>query len=71
MEQKQPVNVYGVTHYYEHGELECIFDGFGYRDPGGNFTWYDGYNPPPDDEFYSSYWMPYGGGKELEELKTL
>lgn len=41
----KPVNVYGSTSYYERGVIECICDGFGYRDNDGNITWYDGYKP--------------------------
>ncbi len=65
---KQPVNVYGTTSYYENGLLECVFDGFGYRDSNGNITWYDDYNPPKDDEFYLTTVVPYGNGCDLSEL---
>ena len=68
-EIKQPVNVYGSTSYYERGEVECIYDGFGYRDSNGNITWYDGYNPPEDDEFHLTTITPYGNGKDLSEMK--
>lgn len=64
---KQPVNVYGTTEYWD-GLLECVFDGFGYRDDKGNITWYDGYNPPKDDEFYSTLIVSYGNGCDLSEL---
>lgn len=66
---KQPVNVYGVTEYWEHGNLECVFDGFGYRDDNGNITWYDGYNPPKDDEFHLTTIVPYGKGTDLSDMK--
>ena len=66
----QPVNVYGTTEYYERGELESVFDGFGYRDEGGNITWYDGYNPPKDDDFYITTIIPYGNGCDLSEITT-
>ena len=65
---KQPVNVYGVTEYWEHGTLECVFDGFGYRDDNGNITWYDGYNPPKNDEFYLTTIVPYGMGADLSDM---
>ena len=64
----QPVNVYGTTDYYENGMLECTFDGFGYRDNDGNITWYQGYNPPKDDDFYYTLIVPYGNGCDLSEL---
>lgn len=65
---KQPVNVYGTTSYYENGLLECVFEGFGYCDNDGNITWYEGYNPPKDDEFYLTTVVPYGNGCDLSEL---
>ena len=65
---KQPVNVYGVTEYWENGLLDCIDDGFGYRDKDGSITWYNGYNPPPDDEFHSTLIVSYGNGCDLSEL---
>ena len=64
----QPVNVYGATDYYENGMLECTFDGFGYRDNDGSITWYEGYNPPKDDDFYYTLIVPYGNGCDLSEL---
>ena len=64
---KHPVNVYGSTLYYERGEVECVYDGFGYRDSNGNITWYDGYNPPKDDEFHLTTITPYRNGKDLSE----
>ena len=63
----RPVNVYGSTSYYENGSLECVYDGFGYRDRNGNITWYDGYTPK-DDEFHLTTIAPYGNGKDLSEL---
>lgn len=65
---KQPVNVYGQTEYYEDFELECVYDGFGFRDEYGNITWYDGYNPPPDDESHCTVIAPYGNGRDLSEF---
>ena len=65
---KQPVNVYGTTEYWENGLLECVDDGFGYRDKDGNITWYNGYNPPLDDEFHSTLIISYGNGRDLSEL---
>ena len=65
---KQPVNVYGVTDHWERGILECMYDGFGYRDNDGNITWYEGYNPPPDDEFNLTTIIPYGNGADLSEM---
>lgn len=65
---KQPVNVYGTTAYWKNELLECVYDGFGYRDNNGNITWYDGYNPPKDDESHSTMIMPYGKGKDLSEM---
>ena len=32
----KPVNVYGSTSYYECGEVECVYDGFGFQDEDGN-----------------------------------
>ena len=32
----KPVNVVGITSYYENGLLECVYDGYGYRDSDGN-----------------------------------
>ena len=61
---KKPVNVYGLTEYWENGLLECVYDGFGYRDSNGNITWYDGYNPPKDITTI----VPYGNGCDLSEL---
>lgn len=68
MSDKKPVNVYGQTNYYENGLLECITDGFGYRDENGNITWYEGYMPI-DDEFHQSIVCPYGNGVDLSEVK--
>lgn len=65
---KQPVNVYGVTQYCRNYILERVDDGFGYRDENGNITWYDGYNPPPDDGCYWTHITPYGNGCDLSEL---
>lgn len=64
----QPVNVYGITEYRENGSLEELYDGFGYRDNEGNITWYDGYNPPKDDEFHSTMIVSYGRGADLSEI---
>lgn len=64
----KPVNVYGSTSYYENGLLECIYDGFGFRDEKGNITWYDGYNPPEDDECHITTIAPYGNGNDLSEI---
>ena len=64
----QPVNVYGRTSYYENGSLECLYDGFGFRDADGNITWYEGYNPPKDDECHSTLIISYGNGKDLSEM---
>lgn len=64
---KQPVNVYGSTSYYERGVIECVYDGFGYRDSDGNITWYDGYEPK-DDEFHLTTIVPYGNGCYLSEI---
>lgn len=64
----KPVNVYGQTSYYERGSLECVYDGFGFRDEEGNITWYDGYNPPKDDDFHLTTIVPYGNGKDLSEM---
>lgn len=66
----KPVNVYGSTSYYEDGLLECVFDGFGYRDNNGNITWYDNYNPPKDDDFYFTTVIPYGNGCDLAAVVT-
>lgn len=63
-----PVNVYGSTSYYENGILECVYDGFGYKDSGGNIAWYGGYNPPDDDEFHLTIIVPYGNGADLSDL---
>ena len=66
----QPVNVYGTTEVYNENELlECVYDGFGYRDDNGNITWYEDYNPPKDDKFHSTLIIPYGRGKDLSEIK--
>ena len=66
---KQPVNVYGTTEVWNENEnLEEVYDGFGYRDTEGNITWYEGYNPPKDDEFHSTLIIPYGNGCGLSEL---
>ena len=64
----QPVNVVGITSYYENGLLECVYDGYGYRDGNGNITWYDGYNPPEDDEFHLTIIISYGNGTDLSEM---
>ena len=64
----KPVNVYGSTSYYENGMLECVYDGFGFRDETGNITWYDDYNPPKDDKCHITTIAPYGNGKDLSEL---
>ena len=64
----KPVNVYGTTECWWNGLLECVYDGFGYRDSDGNITWYDDYNPPKDDEFHLTIIVPYGNGKDLSEL---
>ena len=64
----KPVNVVGITSYYENGLLECTYDGYGYRDSNGNITWYDGYNPPEDDEFNLTIIVPYGNGTDLSEM---
>lgn len=64
----KPVNVVGITSYYENGLLECVYDGYGYRDSDGNITWYDGYNPPKDDESNSTIVIPYGNGTDLSEM---
>lgn len=63
-----PVNVYGSTEYYEDGLLECVYDGFGYRDSLGDITWYGDYNPPKNDEFHVTTITPYGNGCKLSEL---
>lgn len=64
---QRPVNVYGQTSYYVDGELECIYDGFGFRDENGNITWYDGY-VPCDDGFHLTIVVPYGNGADLSEM---
>lgn len=64
----QPVNVYGTTSYYENGLLDCVDDGFGYRDSDGNITWYGDYNPPKDNEFCFTTIVSYGNGCDLSEL---
>lgn len=64
---RRPVNVYGQTSYYEFGILECVYDGFGFRDQNGNVTWYEGYEPA-NDEFHTSIVIPYGNGADLSEL---
>lgn len=64
-----PVNVCGVTSYYEHGLLECVYDGYGYRDEDGNITWYGDYNPPKNDKSHSTLVIPYGNGVDLCELE--
>ena len=64
----KPVNVVGITSYYENGLIECVCDGYGYRDSNGNVTWYDGYNPPKNDESHSTTIIPYGNGTDLSEM---
>ena len=65
----QPVNVYGTTEVYDKNKLlDCVYDGFGYRDSNGNITWYEGYNPPNDDEFHSTLIVSYGNGKDISEM---
>ena len=64
----KPVNVVGITSYYENGLVDCVYDGYGYRDENGNITWYDGYNPPKDDEFHLTTIIPYGNGTDLSEI---
>lgn len=64
----RPVNVYGSTSYYENGLIECVYDGFGFKDKNGNITWYDGYNPPKDDEFHLTTIVLYGNGKDISEM---
>ena len=64
----QPVNVYGSTSYYKNGIVECMYDGFGYEDKNGDIIWYDGYNPPEDDEFHLTTIIYYGNGCDLSEL---
>ena len=66
---KQPVNVYGVTEYWENGLLECVYDGFGYRNSDGNITWYDDYNPPKDDDFHFTTIVSYGNETDLSEMR--
>ena len=61
----KPVNVYGQTSYYESYCLEYVYDGFGFRDEDGNITWYDGYNPPKDDDCHHTIIVPYGNGQVL------
>ena len=66
----QLVNVYGTTEVWnKNGLLEEVYDGFGYKDNDGNITWYEGYNPPKDDKFHSTLIIPYGGGKDISELR--
>jgi predicted NodU family carbamoyl transferase len=70
-EIKQPVNVYGITSYYERGLLEEVYDGFGYCDKDGNITWYDGYEPK-EDESHTTSIAPYGNGANFSDiLKSL
>jgi len=45
-------NVYGSTELYTNGVPEIIADGFGFKDENGHITWFDGYDPPCDDEFH-------------------
>lgn len=66
---KQPVNVYGTTEVYnKNNNLECVYDGFGYRDNNGTITWYEGYNPPKDDKFHSTLIIPYGNDADLLKI---
>ena len=69
MKIKQPVNVYGITEYWKNGILEYTFDGFGYRDNDGNITWYDDYNPPKDNNFYSTIIVSYGNGADFSDMR--
>ena len=64
----KPVNVYGKTELYLAGCLETVIDGFGYQDEDGHIEWYEGYDPPPDDDFYLTTVYPYGNGCDLSEL---
>lgn len=42
-------NVYATTEYYEHGLLDQVYEGFGYRDETGVIEWFDGFRPLNDD----------------------
>lgn len=64
----KPVNVCGITTYYDNGIADSIHDGYGYRDDNGNITWYDGYNPPEDNENHSTIVIPYGNGTNLLDM---
>lgn len=48
------INVYAITSYWEDGSLEFMYNGFGYEDENGIITWKDGYEPPENDEHYST-----------------
>ena len=66
---RRPVNVYGITELWIDDLLECVTDGFGYRDANGTIQWYDGYKPV-EDETHLSIIVPYGNGRELSDLET-
>ena len=67
----QPINIYGVTSYYENGIINCIHHGVGYRDDNGYITWYGDYNPPEDDEFHDTIIFPYGNGHKLTKTTII
>lgn len=65
----RPVNVYGTTEFWQDGLLECVTDGFGYRNESGVIEWYGGYEPLEDDSHISVV-APYGNGCDLSELQS-
>ena len=65
---KHPVNVYWQTEYWEHGLLECVYDGFGYHDSEGDITLCADYNLPKDDEFHLTTIATYGNSVDLTEI---
>ena len=65
----RPVNVYGTTEFWQDGLLECVTDGFGFRNERGVIEWYDGYEPLEDDSHISVV-VPYGNGCDLSELQS-
>lgn len=64
---KQPVNVYGLTTYYNTGR-KFTKDGFGYRDRDDAITWYGDYEPPEDCKNHSTVIIPYSGGADLTDV---
>ena len=63
---RRPVNVYGITELWIDDLLECVTDGFGYRDANGTIQWYDGYEPV-EDEMHLSRIVPCENGFELSD----